>query len=402
MYTNDNDSPISGNDPAEKKGGGRKTRLSLAAIVLVVAVGGCAIGLGIGAGYAAFNSHWGGRPQTSAGAGGVAVPGFVSHIFNDVESSVVSISVLVQNTDSFNQVQTGQGSGSGVVFKEDNDYIYIVTNYHVVEGAKKCTISFDDRTRVAANYVGGYPNADIAVIKAGRSDLTAAGITNYTVAVFADSGNVHVGDAAIAIGNAAGGGKSATFGIVSALGRQLAGDGGQPINFLQTDAAINPGNSGGALVSADGRIIGINTAKLVASGIEGIGFAIPSNCAVGLIDQIMSPEWSKNAEPTFGVLTLDIPQSVRDQYNLPATGVFVYSVTEGSTAALMGIRAGDIITTFNGSDVATGAQLADDIAGTKVGDTVTAIIFRMPRAGDPAQTLTLSGTMQSVLSGSNF
>ena len=396
MYPDD-DPGIVSDEAGESDKARRKTRLPLAVIVLLVAVGGCAVGFGIGAGFFALNSHYGAQQQSAA-----AVPGFVTDVFNSVENSVVSINVLVQQTDYFSQIQTGQSAGSGVVFKEDNDYIYIVTNYHVVEKATKCTISFDDRMQVEANFVGGYPNADIAVIKADKSKLAAAGITDFTVATFADSDEVRVGNAVIAVGNAAGGGKSATFGIISAVGRQLYDDAGQPVNFLQTDAAINPGNSGGALVSSEGLVVGINTSKLVRSGIEGIGFAISSNCVVALIDRIMSPETPENATPMFGVLTLDIPQSIRDEYNLPAAGVFVYSVTEGSTAEAMGVKAGDIIMAFNGDSVTTSGQLTDDIAGTKVGDTVTAEIFRMPQANGTPQTFTLSGTMQRAVSGTNF
>jgi len=384
-----------------------------------VAVGGCATGFGFSAGNFALGKlaadqslveTFAESPAISNSGllsvvsitSGLSTPSSVSDVFNVIKDSVVSISVLVQKTGYFNQVQTGQGAGSGVVFQEDAEYIYIVTNYHVINQATKCTISFDDKIQVAAGFIGAYPNADIAVIKVRKSDLNAAGVKDYKIATFANSDSVHVGDMVIAVGNANGGGKSATFGIISVVGRQITDDAGQILNFLQTDAAINPGNSGGALVNINGEVIGINTAKLVSNGIEGIGYAIPSSEAVSLVGQIMSASSDSGAKPALGVLTIDITQAIKNQFGFPVTGVYVDSVTQGSTADTIGIKSGDIITAFNGDSVATGKQLTSDIVKTKVGDTVTVTVIRLSRANNSFQTLTLSGTMQQATSGTNF
>jgi serine protease Do len=209
----------------------------------------------------------------------------------------------------------------------------------------------------------------------------------------------------IAIGNANGGGKSATFGIVSITERPFTDDGGLALSFLQTDAAINPGNSGGALVNINGEVIGINTAKLVSNEIEGIGYAIPSNSALGLLEHILVSSSAENAKPMLGVLTVDITQAEKEQYGFPTVGVCVYSVTQGSSAEMMGIQIGDIIIDFNGEEVTNGTQLSDDINKSKVGEEVTVTIVRFTQSrfgGISYQTLVLSGTMYSATSGTKF
>ena len=410
----------------------KKVFVSFIAWAIIVIIGGFAIGLGFSAGNFILPKIAEGQPlsavfaNTAAPNDGNAEPETdstedsdaiaalsfgsfgtfsVSEAFNIAKNYVVSINVVVQKTDFFNRVQTGLSAGSGVVFKEDADYIYIATNYHVIDRASKCAISFDDVTQVEANFVGGYPNADIAVIKTSKSNLKKAGITDYKIAVFANSSTVQVGDMVIAVGNANGGGKSATFGIVSITERPFTDDGGQTLSFLQTDAAINPGNSGGALVNTNGEVVGINTAKLVSSEIEGIGYAIPSNNALSLLEQIMASSSYDNVKPMLGVLTVDVTQSEKEQYGFPTIGVYVYSVTQGSAAETMDIRVGDIITSFNGETVITGTQLSDDIAKSKVGEevTVTIVRFSQSRFGVISyQTLVLKGTMYAAVSGTNF
>jgi len=397
----------------------QKKAKPLAAIAVMVVAGCAALGFGISAGSFALNRVYGVQPQAVAAAdnkvltvaktdtNGVANLPSISNMFDAIDNSVVSINTTVQQVGYFNQVQTGQGAGSGIVFKEDSDCIYIVTNYHVIDQATNCTVSFDDKTQITANYVGGDQNADIAVIKVKKSDLSQAGVTDYKLATFAKSSDVSVGDPVVAVGNAYGEGKSATFGIVSAVGRTITDDGGQTINVIQTDAAINPGNSGGALVESDGDVIGITSAKLVSNGVEGMGYAIPSDNVVILINQIMSPSTSGIAKPVLGVSTIDITQTMASQYGVPV-GVYVNDVVTGSTAENMGIQTGDIITGFNGGSVTTASQLADDISKTKVGDKVSVTIVRVMQSrsyggwGNQDQTVTLSGTMRQADSGTDF
>ncbi|MDR2903437.1 MAG: trypsin-like peptidase domain-containing protein, partial [Clostridiales bacterium] len=194
----------------------------------------------------------------------------VADVYKKMRSAVVSINVKGSQLGFFNQVYETEGAGSGIIFKEDEESVYIVTNYHVVTQSDEITISLDDAVQVGASPVGGSESDDIAVISVKKSDMIAAGITEYAIATFADSATIEIGDTAIAIGNALGEGKSATAGIISAIDKQIPTE-NQILTMLQTDAAINPGNSGGALVNAGGQVIGINTAKYMAG--EGMGYA---------------------------------------------------------------------------------------------------------------------------------
>ena len=406
--------------PPESTGSGKprykKSGKPFAAICFTVVIGCAALGFGISAGSFALNRIYGSQPQAAATVSNKIFAAAktdtnsainlssISSMFDAIDNSVVSINTTVQQVGYFNQIQTGQGAGSGIVFKEDTNYIYIVTNYHVINQATNCTVSFDDKTQITANYVGGDQGADIAVIKVKKSDLSKAGVSNYKLAVFAKSTDVRVGDPVVAVGNAYGEGKSATFGIVSAVGRTITDDGGQTINVIQTDAAINPGNSGGALVESDGDVIGITSAKLVSNGVEGMGYAIPSDNVVILINQIMSASTTVAEKPMLGVSTIDITQSMAKQYGVPV-GVYISDVSSGSTADNMGIQPGDIITDFNGASVTTGAQLTDAISKTKVGDKVTATIVRVSQSrfyNTNSQTIVLSGTMRQAASGTDF
>ena len=418
----DSDTGRAAAECAPVKRGRKKNRgKKFLAVMLTVVLGCGALGFGIGAGSSAINRFYNAGQQTAAvttgyitrlaqtGSGNNAGIPTMSGIVSSVNNSVVSINTTVRQAGYFNRMQTGQAAGSGIVFKEDSNYIYIVTNYHVINQASQCTISFDDKTQVAASFVGGDQNADIAVIKVSKSDLSSAGVTGYKLATFGKSADVMVGDPVVAIGNAFGEGKSATFGIVSAMGRTITDEGGQTINVIQTDAAINPGNSGGALVTSDGKVIGITSAKLVSNGVENMGYAIPSDDAVILINQIMSPSaaaMSSSSKPLLGVSTIDITQAMASTYNMPV-GVYVNDITPGSAADKMGIQQGDVITGFNGADLSTTTQLAAEIAKTKVGDKVTVTVIRISQSrygsfNGASQTLTLNGVMQPASAGTDF
>ncbi|WP_051437785.1 S1C family serine protease [Eubacterium xylanophilum] len=221
----------------------------------------------------------------------------VSSVAEAVLPSIVAIDVtVVQETSDFfgrRYKQEGQGSGSGIIFKEDDNYIYIVTNNHVVSDANKVSITYNDKSKSDATVVGTDSNVDIAVVKVAKKDLTEQTLKNISVAEFADSKDVKVGSQAIAIGNALGYGTSVTGGYVSAKDRVIAtqsesGKESESVKLIQTDAAINPGNSGGALVSLDGKVIGINSSKFASEEVEGMGFAIPSSTAVEVINRILS------------------------------------------------------------------------------------------------------------------
>lgn len=318
----------------------------------------------------------------------------VSGIFKAVKDSVVSINMKTA-AGGYNYSKEASGAGSGIIFREDDTKIYIVTNYHVINSATSVTVSLDDLHQVNANYVGGDEEADIAVISVSKADMTAEGFSGYVIAEFANSGNVEVGDAAIAIGNALGEGKSATLGIVSALEKVINIDG---INYsvLQTDAAINPGNSGGPLVNSAGKVIGINTAKLSELGVEGMGYAIPSNVASKIIDNIM--ENGSVGRPYFGISGITITAQHQKYYGfITSSGVYVNSVTNKSTASDLGLKKGDIIIGFNGQAVQSGDDLSSLVSATKVGEAIKVEIVRNNQTN-----MTLDGVMKARSNTTNF
>lgn len=210
----------------------------------------------------------------------------VSDVAEAVLPSIVAIDVKVvsQQRDFFGRVyeSEGQGSGSGIIFKEDSDYIYIVTNNHVVEDSVEVVITFNDKTTADAVVTGTDADMDLAVVKVAKRDMKEGAIGNIKVAAMADSSQIKVGEQAIAVGNALGYGTSVTVGYVSAKDREIS----DTMKVIQTDAAINPGNSGGALVNAKGQVIGINSSKLAAEEVEGIGFAIPISDAAATMEKL--------------------------------------------------------------------------------------------------------------------
>ena len=263
-----------------------------------------------------------------------------------VGPAVVGITNKAVARDWFdNQVQVEKGVGSGVIFRKDG---YIVTNNHVVSGAKELIVSFADGKSLKGTLVGADELTDIAVVKVDGK----------------------VGEPAIAIGNPMGlefqG--SVTSGVISALNRTL-NIGERRLKLLQTDAAISPGNSGGALVNADGKVIGINSAKVAANGVEGMGFAIPINTVREVVDEIMKNGYV--ARPYLGVGVFDKETAARQGYELNVdAGVYVERVTINGPAGRAGIQRGDIILEVGGTAVNTVADLRAAVTSHKVGETV--------------------------------
>ncbi|MCL2352778.1 MAG: trypsin-like peptidase domain-containing protein [Firmicutes bacterium] len=325
-------------------------------------------------------------------AGSVSLNQSVSSVVKAASESVVSIGVSVASQSWFGN-SLASAAGSGIIFSEDADNIYIITNYHVVDGAVKATISLDDNIQAAAHYVGGDSIADIAVLSVTRADLKAAGITSYAIAKFGDSDKISVGDFAIAIGNAAGEGKSATFGIISAINKQITID-NKTLSVIQTDAAINPGNSGGALVDFNAEVIGINTAKLSDYGIEGMGYSMPINQVKTIANGIMKNKGQAAAQPGYlGISGVTITAEYRDYYGFPSTGVFVQTVYAGTGAYNAGLRRGDLITKFNGADIASVDALNAEIEKTKAGQSVSVTLYRS--GANRATVLNVTMTAQS-------
>lgn len=297
----------------------------------------------------------------------------IAALFKQVKDSVVNISITSQQMNFFYQTYETTGSGSGIIYKKDNEKVYIVTNNHVIEGASKVSISITGKETVNATLVGSDAQSDLAVISVLLSDLKAAGISEIKVAEFAKTDNVEIGEYVLAIGNALGEGKTVTRGIISASNKEINID-GKKLTVLQTDAAINPGNSGGALVNSQGKVIGINTAKLSSSAIEGIGYAIPSATALTIIDQLMTT--GSVERPYFGIIGTTITDSFKQMYNINFDGVFVTEVEEGYAASEAGLQATDIIVGFNSKQIKSVEELSDAIKTCSIGQNVTIDIIR--------------------------
>jgi serine protease Do len=257
-----------------------------------------------------------------------------------------------------------QGIGSGVIATKDG---YILTNNHVVDGADEVKVALQDGREFTAKVIGRDPKSDVAVIKIDAKDLPAVPM--------ADSDKVEVGDVVLAVGNPFGIGQTVTTGIVSATGR--AGAVGLDYeDFIQTDAAINPGNSGGALIDAEGRLIGINTAILSRSGgNQGIGFAIPVNLARDVMESLVKD--GRVTRGYLGVMIQDLTPELAKEFNLKdSTGALVGDVTPNSAAEKAGLRNGDIIVDFNGKKVADSRHLKLEVARVSPGETVPVKILR--------------------------
>ena len=240
----------------------------------------------------------------------------VSDIAAAALPSVVSITnISVQEVQSFfnrfgpngagqTQLQETTSCGSGIIIANDGTWLYMVTNAHVVENATTLSVSFVDNSVYEAQLCGTDEDADLAVIKVAVSDLSSDTLSQIAVIAVGDSDALEVGEQVVAIGNALGYGQSVTTGIVSALNRSLTNESGTASTYIQTDAAINPGNSGGALLNLDGELIGINTAKLSDTDVEGMGYAIPISDVAELISQLMTQNTdltqtnSSNTQPT--------------------------------------------------------------------------------------------------------
>ncbi|MCF0260025.1 MAG: trypsin-like peptidase domain-containing protein, partial [Erysipelotrichaceae bacterium] len=251
----------------------------------------------------------------------------VSSVVEKVSPSVVEITTeVVSNGNSMFGQYVASGAGSGVILSEDG---YIVTNNHVIENASNIQVKTPDGQSYTAKLVGTDPQTDIAVIKVDAAGLTPAAIGN--------SDNIQVGQAAIAIGNPLGSlGGTVTTGIISAVGREITVE-GETMTLLQTDAAINSGNSGGGLFDASGNLIGIVNAKQAATGIEGLGFAIPISDVTQVISDLVD-HGTVTSRPLLNVTLQDVPEGYSTRLE---PGVYIYQVNEGGAAAQAGLKTGD-------------------------------------------------------------
>lgn len=310
----------------------------------------------------------------------------VSDIVENVMPSIVAITNMSQ-TEYYNwfgqsQVRDSQSCGSGIIVSDDDEYLYIATNNHVVTGANSLTICFVDDTTVAAEVKGTDADSDLAVVSVKKKDLESSTLSQVKIATFGDSDSLRVGQASIAIGNALGYGQSVTSGVISALNREVTTTDSQSgesttNELIQTDAAINPGNSGGALLNVKGEVIGINSIKYSDTDVEGMGYAIPIATASPIIDELITRQVVDESQSAFlGIVGVDVTYDVAQTYNMPE-GVYIAQISAGSAAQKSGLLKGDILTFFDGHSISSMEALEDQLQYYSAGTTVDVVVQRV-------------------------
>ncbi|MBI4188775.1 MAG: trypsin-like peptidase domain-containing protein [Chloroflexi bacterium] len=305
----------------------------------------------------------------------------IADVVAKVKPSVVAINTELTSLDIFNRPLTQQGAGSGWIIRADG---YIVTNNHVIEGANNVNVTLDDGRSfpVDVKTIATDTLADLAILKINATGLPALNV--------GDSTKLRVGDWVVAIGNSLGRGTRATVGIVSQLGVSLQVDQGQTLyNLLETSAAINPGNSGGPLVNMAGQAIGITSAKIASIGVEATGYAISSQEAMPIIQQLVNTGYT--TRPWLGVGLYTVDQFVVQRYNLAVdTGALILNVAIGSPANKAGLQAGDVITEFEGQEITEVDKLIRAIHTARVGQEVKITFWRGKTKNSTTATLTES------------
>lgn len=353
-----------------------------------------------------------GTTTSSAGKNDTTINQVATEVTTDVTGAVEKVSGAVVGITNIQEVTSGDfwnqptttekeiGSGSGVIYKVSGDKAFIVTNNHVIEGAKQLEVTMQDGSKEVAQLVGSDVWTDLAVISISAKDVK-------TVATFGNSDVLKQGETVIAIGNPLGldfyG--SVTTGVVSGKDRSVPVDlNGDKVadwqqEVLQTDAAINRGNSGGALVNLAGELVGINSMKIAESSVEGLGFSIPINSAIPIIQEL-----EKNGEmkrPTMGITLVDlteVPAYYQQQtLNLPkdvTTGVVITDVIANSPASKAGVKQYDVIVEMDGKKIETSIDLRKHLYNDKkIGDTLTMKVYREGKLVELTLTLTNSDSL---------
>lgn len=318
----------------------------------------------------------------------------LSGVSKNVMPSIVSITGKFETTSQswFGQTQSSEseGVGSGIIIGKKDGKILIVTNNHVVADAKSLSVGFVDGKSASATIRGTDSDADLAVVEVDTKNVKSSTLKKIAVITLGDSSKLQTGERAIAIGNALGYGQSVTGGYISALNRQVQLT-DKTMTLIQTDAAINPGNSGGALLNSKGELIGINTVKYSSEDVEGMGYAIPINTAKPIINKLIKNEATSESEQAYlGVSGQTIDSSMASQFDMPS-GVYVQQVIKSSPAQKAGISAGDVIVSFNGSNVSTMDGLKEKISNLKAGKKVKVVVKRQNQMGTyEKKTLTVT------------
>lgn len=361
--------PMGGGEPPRKKRGiGKKVLAGVLALVLVAAV---SFGGGF-AGYLVASKNGGQTVMYQAASGGSATStsstgGSLSDVASAVTPSVVVVTTEQIVTDNYfwGGQQVLSGAGSGVILTTDG---YIVTNYHVVEGAQQITVTLHDDSTYTATVVGSDQQSDIALLKIDATGLTPA--------VLGDSDSVQVGEVVIAVGNPMGTlGGTVTDGIVSALNRDISVEGNE-MTLMQTSAAISPGNSGGGLFNTNGELIGIVNAKYSDEDAEGLGFAIPVNTMKTVVQDLLENGYV-TGRPALGITVITVGDvQTAMQYGVSSLGVYVNSVDEGSGAEAAGMKAGDRIVSIGTQLVESTDDVTNALKAYNVGDVVEVQVDR--------------------------
>jgi len=384
----------------------------IATVLIIAMVGAPFLGLGFGLGVRFFDSYFlpilmddsaeranfsfdnvSAPIVTSQTPGSnIGRPNYVE-LVQLVEPSVVLISANMPS-GSRNQFFNFGGptlAGSGIIMYETSTRYYIATNAHVIAGAEQVNVSIAGSPKIPAMPVGRNDDADLAVIAVNRADAMQQGVNSVRLAQFGDSSLMQVGEAVVAIGNSMGEGNTVTNGIVSAIDREIFVADRHLPEVIQTNAAINQGNSGGPLVNLYGQVIGINTAKFSERLAEGMGYAIPSNVAMPILERIMhNHEAASDERPMIGIAFGELNERIIEQLTetyiimgtneedliMPEHGLLITRVFANSPAYRAGLEHHDIITTVNGIPMTAENQIIDIFSALSVGDTVTMSIIR--------------------------
>ena len=300
-----------------------------------------------------------------------------------------------------------ESAGSGFIIGKNGEELLIVTNCHVVENADMLTVCFVDNQAYEASIKGTDAANDLAVIAIPLSSISLDTMAQIKVASIGDSEALKVGEQVVAIGNALGYGQSVTTGIVSAKNRSIAGSGDDPLvkgeetpTYIQTDAAINPGNSGGALVNMNGEVVGINSAKMSSTEVEGMGYAIPVSRVSHIIESLMNETTRAKVEESqkanMGISGITVDSAMGQTYGIP-TGVYIVDVTEGGAAEAAGMVKGDVITEFDGKAITNIQGLRELLQYYAAGETVevTLKVLEEGRYSHKTVSLTLERALVS-------
>ena len=302
----------------------------------------------------------------------------ITDVVDEVNPAVASIVVGTVTYDWWGQSVPSQQAGSGIIIDKRG---YIVTNNHVVEGATSITVSLPDGRSFNATIVGTDSATDLAVIKIDGDNLPTAS--------FGNSSALRAGDWVVAIGNALAldGGPTVTAGVVSAMGRTIQEDSGVTLyDLIQTDAAINPGNSGGPLINLNGEVIGINTAKVSSVDVSGVGFAISSDSAKPVVDELITKGYV--SRPYLGASPVTVTSAIANYYRLGTdTGALLSQIAQNGPAAKAGLKVGDVITTVDGKSITTADDLIKAIRSRSIGDTIQVAFYRGNNLQSAAVTL---------------